>query len=139
MRLLEEYVTGWGIASMTLKAWLVMPSAEEPSLISSLLRVDVTEATNFPEDVFVWERLNQMLDNGEMSLSYRPVCVAKPSDLNVYPIKSPLAVSNGNPPYYRDNFVSFNIAAPELVLDTWTLVKEDVSNLIQTTMELGGP
>jgi len=139
MRLLEEYTTGYGTASMTLKAWLIMPSAAEPDLISSLLRVDVVEAVDFPEDVFVWERLEQLLDNGELNTSYRPVCVAKPSDLSVYPAKSPVAGETSNPPYYRDNFVNFNIEAPELVLDTWMLIKEDVDSLIKTTMELGGP
>lgn len=139
MQLLEEYTAGYSGASITMKAYLIMPSAEEPDLLAASLRVDVIEAISFPEDVFVWEKQDTMLDDGTMWAVVRPVCVAKPSDLSVYPTKAPFTDPNGNPPFYRDNFLSFQIEAPELVIDTWAKVKEDVGSLITTVMKLGGP
>ena len=139
MRLIEEYTAAYGTASVTMKAWLTMPSAEEPDLLASALRIDVTVADNFPKEIFVWERQETMLDSGAMTVVVRPVCVAKPSDLNVYPIKAPLADPGTNPPFYRDSFMSFFIESPELVIDTWEKVKQDVSGLVVTTMKLGGP
>lgn len=139
MRLLEEYVVAYDNAIIKLKAFIVTPSAEEPDLMASALRIDVVEAENFPEDIFVWERMETMLDNGEMHTVYRPVCVAKPSDLDTYPPKAPPVDPGTLPPYYRDNFVSFKIASPDILLNTWTLVKEDVTGLVTTTMKLGGP
>jgi len=139
MRLLEEYTAEYGNSSVAMKAWLVMPSAEEPDLLASSLRVDVTSTDNFPEDIFVWERMETMLDNGEMWDTVRAVCVAKPSDLSVYPAKAAAMEPNGNPPYYRDNFVQFRIESPDILLSTWALIKNDVSNLIKTVVQLGGP
>ena len=139
MRILEEYTASYGGASITMKAWLVMPSAEEPDLLASALRVDVTEAIGFPPDVFVWERQETMLDNGSMTVVARPVCVAKPSDLSVYPAKAPATHPTSNPPFYRDSFLSFQIESPELIIDTWAHVKLDVSSLLKTVMKLGGP
>jgi hypothetical protein len=139
MRLLEEYTAAYGTASVTMKAWLVMPSAEEPDLLASSLRIDVTAAVNFPRDIFVWERQETMKDNGSMVTVVRPICVAKPSDLSVYPVDAPITPPNSNPPFYRDDFMSFFIESPDLVLDTWILVKQDVAGLITTVMKLGGP
>ena len=139
MRLIEEYTAGYGGASITMKAWLTMPSVEEPSLLAAALRIDVTAAVGFPQDVFVWERQETMLDNGGMWPIVRPVCVAKPSDLSVYPAKAAFVNPGTLPPYYRDNFMSFQIESPELVIDTWINVKMDVSKLIETVMKLGGP
>ena len=139
MRLLEEFTASYAGASVTMKAWLTMPSAEEPDLLACALRVDVIEATNFPQDVFVWERQETLLDNGTMTNVLRPVCVAKPSDLNVYPAKAPAALADCKLPYYRDCFLSFQIESPELVIDTWAHVKLGVSNLLKTVMKLGGP
>jgi hypothetical protein len=139
MRLIEEYTTGYGRATVTLKAWLTMPSVDQPDLLASALRIDVAQASGFPADIFIWERQETMLDNGMLTLVVRPVCVAKPSDLSVYPAKAPVAQANGKPPFYRDNFLSFQIEAPELVIDTWANVKLDVGNLIKTVMQLGGP
>ena len=141
MRLIEEYTAGYGGASITMKAWLTMPSAEEPDLMASALRIDVVQAIGFPQDIFVWERQETMLDNGGMIIIQRPVCVAKPSDLSVYPAKAPLAETgrSGLLPYYRNSFMSFQIEAPALVIDTWTNVKLDVGQLIKTVMQLGGP
>ena len=139
MRLLEEYTAAYGTASVTMKAFLIMPSAEEPDLEASLLRVDVVEAVNFPGDIFVWEKQDTMKDDGAMYVVQRPVCVAKPSDLSVYPAGSPLVDPGTNPPYYRDSFLNFKITSPEIVVDTWAQVKADVSSLVKTTMELGGP
>lgn len=139
MQIIEEYTTGYGTASLTMKAFLTMPSSEQPSLLASSLRIDVTAATGFPQDIFVWERQESMLDNGSMTTIIRPVCVAKPSDLSVYPAKAPLADPGTNPPFYRDNFLSFQIEAPDLVISTWENVKMDVNELIITVMKLGGP
>lgn len=139
MRLIEEYTAGYGGASITMKAWLTMPSAEEPGLLASSLRIDVTDAIGFPQDVFVWERQESMLDDGTLWPVVRPVCVAKPSDLSVYPAKAPQVNPGTNPPFYRDNFMSFQIESPDLVIDTWLNVKLDVSGLIKTVMQLGGP
>lgn len=139
MRLLEEFTAFYAGASVTMKAWLTMPSAEEPDLLACALRVDVIEAVNFPQDVFVWERQEVMLDNGTMTNVLRPVCVAKPSDLSVYPAKSPAAIADGKPPFYRDNFLSFQIESPDIVIDTWQKVKLDVQTLVKATMQLGGP
>lgn len=139
MKLIEEYTAGYAGARIVMRAYITMPSAEEPDLLAAALRIDVVEAVNFPQDVFVWERQETMLDNGTMWNVVRPVCVAKPSDLSVYPPKSPKSAQDTNPPYYRDNFMSFQIESPDLVLDTWQHVKVDVNNLIATVMKLGGP
>lgn len=139
MRMIEEYTAAYGGASVTLKAWLTMPSAEEPDLIASALRIDVVASVNFPQDIFVWERQETMLDNGAMTVVVRPVCVAKPSDLSVYPVKAPAVHPDGKLPFYRDNFMSFFIESPEVVIDTWSAVKQDVLGLVKTVMKLGGP
>jgi hypothetical protein len=139
MRVIEEYIAGYGGASLTLRAYLTTPDAETPGMLTSSLRVDVIEAIGFPQDVFVWEKQETMLDNGSMWSVVRPVCVAKPSDLSVYPAKAPMVDPGTNPPYYRDSFISFCIESPELVINTWTLVKADVGALIKNVMLLGGP
>lgn len=139
MQLLEEYTTGYGTALITLRAYIITPSADQPDLMASSLRIDVISAEGFPADIFVWERQETMLDNGSMWSVVRPVCVAKPSDLSVYPVKSPKSPPDSNPPYFRDSFLSFQIESPDLLLDTWINVKLDVGNLIRTTMMLGGP
>ena len=139
MQIIETFTATFNTASVTLKAWLSVPSPEEPDLLASSLRVDVTQATNFPQDIFTWERQEVMLDSGGMQNVVRPVCVAKPSDLSVYPAKSPAAAADCKPPFYRDNFLSFQIESPDIVMDTWQKIKQDVQALLKTVMKLGGP
>lgn len=138
MRVLEDFTAAYGNARVNLRAYIVTTSPEEPDLLASTLRVDVVSTENFPAEVFVWEKADSMADSGTVSQVIRPVCVAKPSDLSVYPVAAAYVQAAGKLPYYRDSFLQFTIESPALLLDTWTHIKEDVQGLVSTVVRLGG-
>jgi len=136
----EDYTTAYGGASLTLRAYLQYVSGTNPLEIpGGRLRVDVIDATAFPLEVFIWEvYYSTLLQRGAVS-STRPVCMAKTGDLTL-----PTAAYDGVPdsgalPYFRKSYLDMQINSPDILLDTWARVKEDVAALVRTTMQLGGP
>lgn len=136
----ENYTTSYGGASVTIRGFLQYVSGQNPlEILGGRLRVDVTASTGFPTDIFVWEvYYSTLVQRGAVS-NTRPVCVAKVSDLELPNSAYDELPENGVLPFFRQSYLDMPINSPDVLLDTWARVKEDVASLVRTTMQLGGP
>jgi len=136
---LDEWTYAYGDSSITLKPFVLEPTPENPDILGAYIRVDVTENINFPAEVFMWERYVHMEDNNELASLNRPVCIAKPMDLDTYPVGNPDPQRRTLPPFFREAWFEMTINSPEILIETWEHIKIDVARLVKSTVSLGGP
>ena len=134
----DDYTIEYGDSKIVLRPFTLEPTAENPDLLGAYIRVDVTENVNFPAGVFIWERYSHMEDNNEMVSRDRPVCIAKPGDLDTFPMDSPASDRGDLPPFFRASWFEMTIGSPTILLDTWYHIQMDVGLLVKTVVQLGG-
>ena len=136
----EDYTITIGSVVVELSAYMSYADSTSQLYISSgRLRVDVASAVGFPEEVFVWEKYRTTFAQKDPTLTIRPVCVAKPSDLELPIGEIDDVPADGSLPYFLLSYLSMDVASPTILLDTWAHIKQDVTSLVRTTMGLGGP
>ena len=120
-------------ASVTLRRSLWLLTAENPGVETARMLIEVIAVTGITtKHLFVWERIPVFVQ-GETSTRDRVVCVAKVSDLSVYPEDDvDLVMANaGNFPFYRlekldapfENVDDLNITWRDTVLSFKQLLK----------------
>ena len=121
--------------TVTLKKQIWLPDMMNSSLEGVRLRVEVTHADgNIPVELFLWER-HRIFNNTDTRAKDRFMCVAKISDLTVYPPDDP-DPSSSLPPFYRLNYFDLVIPTISDYQLTWNDVTNDVRSLIRSMVEL---
>jgi hypothetical protein len=135
----DDYTIEYGSSKIVLRPFTLEPNAEHPDLLGAYVRVDVIENVDFPAGIFVWERYLHMEDNNDIASRDRPVCVAKPSDLDTFPMDNPNPERKDLPPFFRSTWFEMTIGSPMILLETWEHIKVDAGLLVKTVFQLGGP
>lgn len=133
----HDYTIEYGQASIKVRRWDYLPTPEDPRLEGTRLRLEVIESsTGVPKELFVWERHSiPNVEQGGIELKDRFLCVAKVSDLSVYPVGNPDLTSR-IPPFYRLSTVDLLFSSPEDFLLTWNDIRSDLTMLLKMLVEL---
>ena len=134
----EDYTIVYGDSKLVLRPFALEATPEHPDILGAQLRVDVIENVNFPAEVFIWERFMHMEDDSSSVVQNRVVCVAKPSDLSVYPVGNPDGTRTDIPPFFRETWFEMTIDSPDVMLETWSSIKSDCAGLVSSVVQLGG-
>lgn len=123
-------------ASLSLRVWKWLPSAEMPDLESARMRVEIiaSSPSTIPLELFVWEQ-HTVFTEGTAEKKDRVVCVAKVSDLSVYPARA-VDPNSTIPPFYRDTFFDTTFSSPEDLASSWTFIIQDLRALLKSIIEL---
>ena len=111
--------------------WL---APDKPQVEAARLRLEITAATGVQKELFLWERHTVFADNTAQNKD-RFMCVAKVSDLSVYPVGDP-DNSSDIPPFYRLNVLDVPFSSPDDYISTFELTKRSLYSLIKTLVEL---
>jgi len=122
-------------ASIVVRRWQYLPTVENPRFEGARMRVEVVSSTNVPKELFVWERHTVYIE-GVPEFKDRVVCVAKVSDLSVYPIDSPDENSD-IPPFYRSEIFDMPFSSPTDMVSTWDVMLESFNALLKSYVDLG--
>jgi len=100
--------------------------------------VEVTTATDMPEEIFVFQQglAPARLPTEEASDFF--VNVASPTDLEEVPVTTPQ--TNGMNPYYRVSNITLRFRSLVELEETWSYIKEDIQGLVSAlnTGVIGG-
>ena len=132
----NDYTFRYSFAWITVRKWDYLPSAEDPTLEAARMRVEVIETSPdaIPLELFVWER-HTVYTEGAAENKDRALCVAKVSDLSVYPKNDPDEGSD-IPPFYRSKIMDLVFSSPEDFLDTWTWIRVSIQRLLEALVKL---
>jgi len=130
----KDYTVQYGGTSALLRRWVWLPNGDQPTV--ARMRIQVLETSqNLPTQLFVWER-HTVFSDGASENRDRVMCVAKPGDLNVYPVDEPDTTGKVLPFYRSDLFdVVFN-DVDDFVM-TWNDILADIAKLIENIVEMG--
>ena len=133
-----DYTYQYGRSKVTLRPFVLEPTPLNPDMLGAHIRIDVVDDENFPAEIFIWERFSTQDQDNMLVTKDRPVCVAKPADLDTYPVNNP-SDRQDIPPFFRASWFEMTISSPELLVDTWNWIRSDVSGLLKSVIDLGGP
>jgi hypothetical protein len=132
-----DHAFSYAGAQILIRRWMWLPSPSEPRMEASRVRVEVISTTpveQLPKELFVWER-HTVFTEGSAENKDRFLCVAKVSDLSVYPVNDPDLTSK-IPPFYRSLAMDVPFSSPEDLLDTWEWMKVSLQELLETLVKL---
>lgn len=122
-------------ASVTLRRYIFEPTPENPRVETARMRVEIIETENVPKELFVWEQITTFLQ-GKQQNRDRVLCVAKSSDLSVYPVDAP-DKQNDIQPFYRTTFFDAPFESPTDMTITWRDVVSSFEKLLKALVDLG--
>lgn len=102
-------------------------------LRNARLRIEVVEAVDITPSVFLHERYTINGDNGLVQEN-RFIAVAKPGDINVYPVGAPRP--NQEPPFFRTNCLDLVLNSPTLLEESFSGIVDDVTKLVRAMVHL---
>lgn len=91
--------------------------------------VTVDEAQGIPSEIFVFLKLPDPTESGDMSEGYEFQNIASPDDLEEYPVNTP--APGGNRPFFRMSAVELRFRSVTLAEDTWKAIQQDIRALLQ--------
>ena len=102
----------------------------EPELQSYDLRVEVTAATEMPEEIFIMHSgIAPVLRAGEGNADAFQ-CIADPVDLEELPVDEPDL--DNDIPYYRVSDITLNFRDLETLEETKGYIEADIQNLVDS-------
>lgn len=131
----SDIVITYSEASVTLRCYEWVCPTGSAGYEAARLRIEVIDAVNVPKEIFVWEQ-HRVFTEAEVKNKDRFLCVAKVSDLSVYPVGVPDTQSS-IPPFYRLSVFDVPFSSPDDYVDTFTRVKYAISQLLKVLVELG--
>jgi len=92
------------------------------------LRVEVSSATEMPEDIFVMQKGIAPARDGGGEPTDQFICLADPSDLEEYPPDAPALEQDI--PYYRVKDITLRFRDMDTLNETQVLLAADIQNLV---------
>jgi hypothetical protein len=134
--LVNDYTVAYGRLSVKLRRWLYLPTPENPRLEASRMRIEAIETSGgLPKELFVWER-HIVYAEAQPENKDRVLCVAKVSDLSVYPVDNPDTRSE-TPPFYRTAVFDLPFDSPDDLTTTWNDILLSFQQLLKALSDLG--
>ena len=119
--------------SVTLRASVSRPAADVDPL-NTRLRVEVTEAVGVDSNIFLAERYNRLIHSG-LILENRFIAVAKPTDMDAFPVGAPVPDAT-TPPFFRVNCIDLLYNSPTQMIEDYETLEEEVRQLMKTLARL---
>lgn len=130
-----DFTVSFGNASVVLRRWVYLPGINLPKDVEAArLRIEVINASNCPKEIFVWERHTIYTETTPENKD-RVLCVAKVSDLSVYPVNNPDTTSK-IPPFYRSSIFDVPFSSPTDLIETWDDILLNAQQLLRAIVKL---